>query len=173
MKKLPMSAPFAEAVRELSTLAGVDFRSALKDEHVRWSLYEASMRDPVRHEVLRAAVRGDPSVPLASAVVTRALESVRSAERLIWVDTLQPGQLRDHAATRAAELGVLDALTSGGDVIEVRSADVEGWTQWLQQRVAERTDKTKVLGALVRAGATKHIRRVAGERLHKLSQNDA
>lgn len=128
-----MGATFNEAVRELSMPAGVDFRSALEDEHVRWALYEASIPDPARHEMLRVAVRADPNAPLASAVVTRALESVRSAERLIWVDTLQPGRLRDHAATRAAELDMLDELASGGDRIEIRSADVEGWTQWLQQ----------------------------------------
>lgn len=168
-----MSATFDEAVRELSMLAGVDFRSALEDEHVRWALYEASIHDPARHEVLRTAVRGDSNAPLASAVVTRAMGSVRSVERLIWVDTLQPGRLRDHAAKRATELDVLDELTSGGDVIEIRSVDVEGWTQWLQQRVAERTDNTQVLHILSQAGATKHIRQVASERIHKLRRNDA
>lgn len=168
-----MSATFDEAVRELSMLAGGDFSSALEDEHVRWALYEASIRDPARHEVLRTAVREDSNAPLASAVVTRAMESVRSVDRLIWVDTLQPGRLRDHAATRATELDVLEKLTSGGDVIEIRSVDVEGWTQWLQQRVAERTDRTQVLDTLSQVGATKRIRHVASERFHKLRRGDA
>jgi hypothetical protein len=158
---------FNRAVKELAVLAGFDVGAALNDEHVRWSLYETSMVDPSRRRLLRDAVRGESSIPLASAAVVRIIEAVPDGERAEWVELLPAGRLREFAASRAAELRVLEDLAA--DVgTGSRSQEIEGWSQWLQLRVAEEIERPEVLDALARLGATRRIRRLAREGLDRL-----
>lgn len=57
--RLLMSVTFSEAVHQLAQLAGVDIPRAFEDEHVRWSVYEASVSDPARRQILKDAIRGE------------------------------------------------------------------------------------------------------------------
>lgn len=162
-----MDAAFSEAVRELALMSGIDWRVAVDDEHVRWNLYEASVPDRARRSLLRRAVRSEPNAPLASAVVVRVLEVVPDDERRQWADLLPQGRLRSFAVARSAELHLLDTLIEGGST-DVRRHDIEGWSEWLQVRLAQRIDRTQVLDELSRSGTTKRVRRLARERLDAL-----
>ncbi|MBO0609207.1 hypothetical protein [Myceligenerans salitolerans] len=158
---------FDEALRELAAMAGADAQPAHDDEHVRWTLYEASLPDPERRGVLQDALRGEANAPLVSAVVTKALELVPDGERRQWVDLLPPGPLRDFARVRATELGIWESLAAGERPVD-GPAEIDAWSRWLQLRIAEQLDSVRLLEELSQAGATKRIRRSARERLRLL-----
>ena len=123
-----MGATFKAAVRQLAQLAGADVLKVLEDEHVRWSVYEASVSDPARRQVLEDAIRGETNGPLASAVVSRVLEVVQDRDRSTWVELLPEGRLRAFGKVRALELRIYEELASGKPV-EVNQAGVENWSQ--------------------------------------------
>ncbi|MER7950866.1 hypothetical protein ABTY59_26085 [Streptomyces sp. NPDC096079] len=148
-----------DAVRRLEALTGTAVRD-LADGHARWELYRAALASDAARPVLLAAVGAESDAALASGVVGEALERVPRAERESWVRALAPA-VRAFSTRRAQELGTLEDLRSGAGVREFGPELVNGWSDWLQLRIATEVSDPSVLRVLAAAGRTKRIRRAA------------
>ncbi|MER6474921.1 hypothetical protein [Streptomyces filamentosus] len=138
--------------------------SEVTDGHARWELYQAALASDTARPALLAAITREPDGALASGVVGAVLERVPRAERGAWVEALAPAA-RAFCARRADELEVLEHLRAGSLAPEPDPALVEGWSDWLQLRIAAEVSDPAVLRALAEAGRTKRIRRAAAEAL--------
>ena len=162
---------FGDLVRELGALVGLEVPD-WRDEHARWGLYRRAGEDPEGLDLLRRAVAVDPDPSLASAVVVMMLERIESSQRDRWVGMLDPS-VRKFSEVRSRELGLLESVRSGNDLDSIDSNTVEGWSDWLQCRVAESARDGRVLSVLSRHARTKRIRRIAGETLGGLGDGNA
>lgn len=162
-----MANAFEEAVASLAARLGLDAAEAVADEHLRWQLYRNGIATDEGAPLVLTALCHEPNLPLASATVIWALEHRGAAERDRWIGALPPGSSSDYAKRRAIELAVAERLRDDPETL-VSAADVSGWTQWLQLRVAEESESRTALAALEVAGATKRIRRVAHEKRSKM-----
>lgn len=161
-----MPSTFAAEIGRLAVLVGVDPAQAAVDEHARWELYRKALAD-VRHRpnVLRV-LSLEPNTPLASATVVHALEVVSAREGPQWVSVLRGGPQHDFAGRRLRELSILLNLRDDPQAT-VLDTDIDGWSQWLQLKVAEHAVGRSVLGRLAEVGSTKRVRRTALARLEK------
>ncbi|WP_256341286.1 hypothetical protein [Streptomyces sp. TLI_105] len=132
----------------------------MADGHARWELYRAALASDAALPVLLAAVVAETDAALASGVVGEALERVPRTEREAWVQALAPS-VRAFSARRAHELGTLEDLRSGAGVREFGPELVDGWSDWLQLRIAAEVSDPSVLRVLAGSGRTKRIRRAA------------
>lgn len=150
----------------LSTLTALTGHAAADpdDGHARWALYRAALASGNTRQALLAAMDAEPDAALASAVVGAALEQVPRAEREAWVRTLPPS-VRGFNERRARELAVLEDLRSGAVPPEPGPAVADGWSDWLQLRIAAEVPDATVLRLLAGAGRTKRVRRAAAEAL--------
>ncbi|MFD7610839.1 hypothetical protein [Streptomyces sp. NPDC059828] len=85
-------------------------------------------------------------------------------ERDAWVQALAPS-VRSFSERRARELGVLEAVQSGEFAAGGAIGMIEGWTDWLQLRVASAAQDADLLRSLADHGRTKRIRHTAREAL--------
>ncbi|MFI1466354.1 hypothetical protein [Streptomyces wuyuanensis] len=138
--------------------------SDVSDSHARWELYRAALGSETARAALLAAVTAEPDGALASGVVGEVLEGVPRTERGAWVRALAP-EVRAFSERRVRELGVLEDLRSGALAPDRVPELIDGWSDWLQLRVATETRDDMVLRSLVASGRTKRIRRTAGESL--------
>ncbi|MFF4593484.1 hypothetical protein [Amycolatopsis sp. NPDC001319] len=106
-------------------------------------------------------IADEPDLPIAAAVVVRALEVLPDARRADFVAALPEGRSREYAATRARELVVLETMAAG----DGPEFDVRRWTNWLQLRAATTINAEQTLEALSTSGATRRIRSAAARRL--------
>ncbi|MDV5148443.1 hypothetical protein R1T08_30840 [Streptomyces sp. SBC-4] len=151
------------AVRRLAGLVGWDVPD-VTDGHARWELYRAALASDTARPGLLAAVAVEPDGAVASAAVGEALERVPRADRDAWVQALAPS-VRAFSERRAHELGVLEDLRSGSMVRAPAPELVDGWSDWLQLRIAAEVSDSSVLRVLAESGRTKRIRRAAAEAL--------
>ncbi|MEU3395133.1 hypothetical protein [Streptomyces filamentosus] len=150
-----------DAVERLEALTGRP-GSGTADGHARWELYRTALAVDAARPALLAAVAAEPDGALAAGVVGEVLERVPRAERGTWVGALAPA-VRAFCARRADELGILEDLRAGTGA--TGPGQVEGWSDWLQLRIAAEVSDPPVLRALAEAGRTKRIRRAAAEAL--------
>jgi len=150
------------AVERLARLVGVA-AGDLGDEHARWVIYLKGIELPVARELLLRAVSTETDDNLAASVVLRMIERVREDERAEWVDSLR-GDKRVYAHRRALEISILERILSGTfDSAEV-AQQIDGWTDWLQLRIAESATVPGVLDIVGEAGRTRRIRNAAKAR---------
>ncbi|WP_280716988.1 hypothetical protein [Kitasatospora sp. MAP5-34] len=159
-----------DLVRELGALVALEIPD-WRDEHARWGLYSRAGEHPEAVDLLRRAVAVDPDPSLASAVVVMMLERIDSSQRAQWVGMLDPS-VRRFSEVRSRELGLLESVRSGDDLDSIDSNTVDGWSDWLQRRVAESARDGRVLSLLSRHARTKRIRRIAGEALDGLGDGN-
>lgn len=157
-----MSELLDDAVEQLAQLVGVT-PGDLGDEHARWVIYLKGMESPVARELLLRAVGAETDDNLAASVVLRMIEGIGEDERAEWVNSLR-GDKRDYAHRRALELSILERILSDTfDTAEV-AQQVDGWTDWLQLRIAESATSPGVLDIVGEAGRTRRIRNTAKDR---------
>ncbi|WP_395363638.1 hypothetical protein ACHGLA_25505 [Streptomyces sp. YH02] len=159
MADAEVSPELRDAVRRLEALTG-RVVTDVTDGHARWELYRAALASDAARPVLLAAVVAESDATLASGVVGEALERVPRADRATWVEALAPS-VRAFSVRRAHELGTLEDLRSGAGVKEFGPELVDGWSDWLQLRIAAEVSNPSVLRALAGAGRTKRIRQAA------------
>ena len=151
---------FDDQLKSLASLAGV--RDAeFGDEHVRWEVYQKVVDLAEARDQLRAALRLEPVLSLAAAVVVLAFEHVPVGERAGWVGALKE-EVRAFPERRMAELEILEACRAGE--LAPASVDLDEWSDWLQRRVAQTATDLAVLELLAERGRTKAIRAAATER---------
>ncbi|MEO3863387.1 hypothetical protein [Acrocarpospora sp. B8E8] len=159
---------FEEVIRSLADLAGeeiVDFR----DEHHRWHLYQRvinSERADLR-DVLYQVIGWEEDDALALTVVLHVLEQVPEVERHAWVDRLRTSESHQYASARSFDIGMLESILQGA-VSENALQALQERSDWLQLRLARRSESADVLDELANSGRTKRIKRLAAERLDKL-----
>ncbi|MBL0885432.1 hypothetical protein [Myceligenerans indicum] len=158
---------FTEAINRLAQ--NVDADKALEDEHARWRLYEAAARSAQKMPIIYQALRFEGNELLLSATVIHILPLVVDDERADWVDLLPQGRSRDYAARRATELHILEARTAVDSPVASRE-EINNWSQWLQLRIAERSENTDLLSELSEVGTTKRIRHEARQRVRSLTK---
>ncbi|GAA0980476.1 hypothetical protein GCM10009555_047030 [Acrocarpospora macrocephala] len=159
---------FEEAIRSLADLAGeeiVDFR----DEHHRWHLYQRVINSerPDLRDVLYQVIGRDEDDALALTVVLHVLEQVPEVERHAWVDRLRTSKSHQYASARSFDIGMLESILQGA-ISENAWQALQERSDWLQLRLARRSESAVVLDELANSGRTKRIRRLAAERLAKL-----
>ncbi|GAB1689170.1 hypothetical protein [Krasilnikovia sp. M28-CT-15] len=148
-----------DAVGRLARVVGVT-PGDLGDEHARWEIYLKAMNLPAAHELLIRAVDAESDDNLATSVVLRMIEKNGEAERIDWVNALR-GDKRDYAHRRALELLVLERIISGAiDSTEV-AQKIDGWTDWLQMRIADSATSPGILDIVGEVGRTRRIRNAA------------
>ncbi|WP_149030224.1 hypothetical protein [Kitasatospora sp. MBT66] len=150
-----------ELIQELASTLGLD-ASSWQDGHGRWEIYRRAADHPGVVEKMYRAVEIEPDPSISSAAVVMMLERVDCSTRARWVELIQP-QVRKFAEIRARELDIFESLTSPG--VTVEQADLEGWSDWLQLRVAKSASDRLVLSRISEHGRTKRIRRIAADRL--------
>lgn len=151
--------PFQTRLTALARRLGAE-PGDLDDGHARWAVYLEAIGRAEEWPVVPDLIADEPDLPLAAAVVVRALEVLPEARRADFVAALPEGLSREYAATRARELVVLELLAAGsGPEFDTR------WTNWLQLRVATTISVAKTLEALSTSGATRRIRNAAARRL--------
>ncbi|UQU65997.1 hypothetical protein COUCH_06755 [Couchioplanes caeruleus] len=151
-----------DVVGRLAVLVGVT-AGDLEDEHARWEIYLEAMNLPAAYELLRRAVEAESDDNVAASVALRMLERTGEAERADWVNALR-GAKREYVSRRAFELLILERIISGAmDPAEV-AQEIDGWTDWLQLRVADSATAAGILDLLGEAGRTRRIRNVAKAR---------
>ncbi|MEV4601662.1 hypothetical protein AB0K15_30200 [Amycolatopsis sp. NPDC049253] len=122
--------PFQTRLTALARRLGAE-PGDLDDGHARWAVYLEAVGRAEEWPVVPDLIADQPDLPLAAAVVVRALEVLPEARRADFVAALPEGPSREYAATRARELVVLELLAAGsGPEFDTR------WTNWLQLRVA-------------------------------------
>ncbi|MFH8627730.1 hypothetical protein ACH4A8_38585 [Streptomyces vietnamensis] len=163
MADADVSPALRDAVRRLEVLTGTAVPD-VADGHARWELYRAALASDAARPALLAAVESENDAALASGVVGEALERLPRTDRETWVQALDPS-VRAFSARRAQELGTLEDLRSGAGVREFGPELVDGWSDWLQLRIAAEVSDPSVLRALAGSGRTKRIRRAASEAL--------
>ncbi|MFF3064474.1 hypothetical protein ACFVQ3_07955 [Oerskovia sp. NPDC057915] len=137
----------------------------LRDEHVRWELYQEALRRGAL-ELLLATVVEDPDHTMAAGAVVAALEQVLPGERERWVTATAGWSTADFVARRADELAVLELVSrTVGDEGLVGDEDVGGWSDWLQRRASVPATRSAVLETLAANGRTRRIRLQAAEAL--------
>ncbi|MFI1713154.1 hypothetical protein [Streptomyces litmocidini] len=154
-----MSPALRDAVRRLEALTGTAVLDPANG-HSRWELYRVALASDAARPALLAAVVAETDAALASGVVGEALERVPRTERDAWVQALAPA-VRAFSARRTLELGILEDLRSGPGVREFGPELIDGWSDWLQLRIATEVSDPSVLRALAESGRTKRIRRAA------------
>lgn len=130
------------------------------DEHWRWEVYAAAIEVPRTWEALHEAVRAEPE--LATAVVLPVVEKVPDGEAAHWLAALPEGE-RAFAEARARDVATLRSLVP--EEAEVDADGVDGWSDWLQRRVARDTASAAVLAVLEAHARTRRVRGLARERL--------
>lgn len=126
------------------------------DAHRRWMTYLRTLdsMDEGGLDLLRAALAEEPDREMALAVILRALE-VGASERQEWIELAPPGEGREHAESRARDLGIVAGGPTGVP---------DEWSDWTQQRIAATSSDLAMLDLLAQAGRTRGIRRMAAER---------
>lgn len=163
MAHAEVSPELRDAVRRLEALTGRTVAD-VADGHARWELYRAALASDAARPGLPAAVMAEADAVLASGVVGEALARVPRADRETWVRSLAPS-VRAFSERRACELGTLEDLRSGAEVQALGPELVDGWSDWLQLRIAAEVSDVSVLRLLADSGRTKRIRRTAAEAL--------
>ncbi|WP_157756648.1 hypothetical protein [Plantactinospora sp. KBS50] len=157
-----MGGSLDDTVERLARLVGVA-TGDMSDEHARWAIYLKGMELPAARELLLRAVDAESDDNLAASVVLRMIERIGEAERAEWVNSLR-GDKRTYAHRRALELTILERILSG----TLESAEVvqqiDGWTDWLQLRIAESATSPEVLEIVGEAGRNRRIRKTAKDR---------
>ncbi|MFD3659396.1 hypothetical protein ACFWVF_02135 [Streptomyces sp. NPDC058659] len=156
---LEASPALREAVRRLEALTG-RVVADMADGHARWELYRAALASDTARPHLLPAVAAETDAALASAVVGDALERVPRAERASWVRALAP-TARAFSERRARELGTLEDLLSGAGAPTPGAELIDGWSDWLQLRIAAEVSDESLLRLLAATGRTKRVRRTA------------
>lgn len=152
-----------QALKELEERLGRSLTDA-SDGHARWELYRAALGSAAARPALLAAVTAEPDGALASGVVGEVLERLPRAERDTWVRVLPPA-VRGFSERRARELAALEDLRTGALAPDRVPELVDGWSDWLQLRVAGEVRDATALRAVAASGRTKRIRRTATEAL--------
>jgi hypothetical protein len=151
-----------DAVEQLARLVGVA-PGDLGDEHARWVIYLKGIESPAARDLLLRAVGAETDDNLAASVVLRMIEGIGEDGRAEWVNSLR-GDKREYAHRRALELSILERILSGTfDSAEV-AQQIDGWTDWLQLRIAESATSPGVLDIVGEAGRTRRIRNTAKAR---------
>ena len=157
-----MGGSLDHAVERLARLVGVapvDFG----DEHARWAVYLKGIELPAARRLLLQAVNAESDDNLAASVVLRIMERVGEAERAEWVNSLR-GDKHAYAHHRALELSVLERVLSGTLGSAEVAEQIDGWTDWLQLRIAEVATSSGVLAVMGEVGRTRRIRNTAKDR---------
>lgn len=139
----------------------VDEQKPAEDEHVRWPLFLRAI-DELDLDRLVALVRAEPDVAMATSAVVKvppAVGAVAGRRLLEAVD----GHVADFAAQRLAEVEVFERVEAGADALD--EAQVREMGRWLQQRLADRSERRGVLEAVHTWGSSRRIRDVARQRL--------
>jgi hypothetical protein len=162
MAPLDPAAPGGPFARLAQALGMTDPAADVNDEHWRWHVYQEAIASAAHWELLLEATEAEPEIPLP--VVLEMLERVADADAPRWVAALgDRDPARAFAQARAADmatsrrLAVTDATTS--------DAVVQGWSDWLQRRVAHHTESAEVLRVLEAHGRTRRVRGAAREGL--------
>ena len=138
----------------------------LGDEHARWEIYLKAMNSRAARELLLRAIDAESDANLATSVVLRMIEELGEAERADWVNSLR-GDKREYAHRRALELSTLERISSGKiDSVEV-AQKIDGWTDWLQLRIADSATSAGILDIVGDVGRTRRIRNAAKGRRAK------
>ncbi|WIX79297.1 hypothetical protein QRX50_00310 [Amycolatopsis carbonis] len=151
---------FEERLAALVGRLGVAPRD-LDDGHARWAVYAEAVGRAEEWPAVLDLIEDEPDLPVAAAVVVRALDVLPEAQRADFVAALPEGRSREFAATRARELVILDRVAAG----DGPEFDVRRWTNWLQLRAATTINVEQTLEALSSSGATRRIRSAAAQRL--------
>lgn len=119
-----------------------------------------TVQSPAQHELLLRGVGAEHDTEGATTVVLRIMERIEDAERAEWVNFLGGGK-RDRAYRRAYELSILRHIVSGAfDAADV-ARELDGWSSWLQLRIAGSAPGTAILDVVGELGRTRRIRHTA------------
>lgn len=134
----------------------------VNDEHWRWHVYQAAIASPTHWDLLLEATGAEPEIPLP--VVLEMLERVTDADASRWVAALGDRD-RDRAFAQARATDVATSQRFASTDATTSDAVVQGWSDWLQRRVAHRTESPEVLRVLEEHGRTRRVRGAAREGL--------
>lgn len=159
-----------EAFRLLAaavTTADAGHEAGACPDGYRAHVYYDAIDRPEAHEVLWAALCAETDRGLVGEVVVGALERVPPSDAARWLGLIDPSSSRyEYAVRRAAELAVLEAVTTRG--ARPALSPVSEWSDWLQRRAAEQAASEDVMRALAESGRTRRVRAVAVERLRRI-----
>lgn len=94
------------------------------------------------------------------------MELVAADERMVWVEQLPQGRDRDFAERRVKELEILERLVSDADAT-CSVEELQGWTPWLQRRLAAGVRSPSLLTVLESSATTRPVRGLARNRLQE------
>ena len=159
-----MNRDLDEVVSELARLGGSSSFD-VADTHSRWGVYLSALGSPDRSELLREAVKLESDHALALSIVLRLLDEIPVDDRDDWVSQLRTDKDREYAARRKDELAILERARRQDTSLDWVESEGDGWSDWLQVRLAEFATDRRILKWLVERGRTKRIRRIAEGRL--------
>jgi hypothetical protein len=140
-------------------VAAVGEAPDLHADYGRWQLYRAAAGDVGLRGLLLSVVVEEPDRVLAGAVVVHMLEVVGPDEHQQWIHRLKESE-RGFAERRSTEWRVLlrarEAALSRREV----EAGLDGWTDWLQLRIAAYVD-AEARAVIEERGRTTRIRQLA------------
>jgi hypothetical protein len=155
--RLPLRAEFAALLTKL--VAAVGEAPDLHADYGRWQLYRAAAADADLHGLLLSVVEEEPDRVLARAVVVYLLEVVSPDEHAQWITRLREDE-REFAQRRSTEWRVLLSAREEALCREVVEAGLDGWTDWLQLRIAPYVE-AEARVVIEERGRTSRIRRLA------------
>lgn len=154
---MPLREEFAVLLTKL--VAAVGEAPDLHADYGRWQLYRAAAADACLQEVLLEIVEEEPDRALARAVVVYMLEEVSTDQHASWLERLREDE-RVLATRRSVELQVLRRARDEPLELTEVNAELDGWTDWLQLRIAQYVEDD-ACALIEQRGRTSRIRRLA------------
>jgi len=155
--RLPLREEFAALLTKL--VAGVGEAPDLHADYGRWQLYRQAAVDAGLRPMLLDVVQEEPDRVLARAVVIYMLEVLDGDEHSQWINRLEEDE-REFAQRRSTEWWVLRSARAEALCREVVEAELDGWTDWLQLRIAPYVE-AEARAVIEQRGRTHRIRQLA------------
>jgi hypothetical protein len=155
--RLPLREEFAALLTKV--VAAVGEAPDLHADYGRWQLYRQAAVDPGLRGLLLDVVEEEPDRVLARAVVIYMLEVVGPDEHAQWISRLNEDE-REFAQRRSTEWRVLRNARAHALCREVVEKELDGWTDWLQLRIAPYVE-AEARPVIEERGRTHRIRQLA------------